>query len=141
MKLGRKNKIEIFALALVIGLITYSAISNNSLSPWERSLTIASWIMFAALNIRRIIIVDKDFSLHEDILTIRRTFLKEKMYDLKSIKGWAEYHNSLFGAFASRTIVLKIQKQGVNLSDKNNAIEFDRLLDYLNENFAEINEN
>ena len=142
MRQLRRNKIEILTLVAVIGLLTFSTASKNSLSLWEKVAIIALWIAFALLGIRRIITVYKDFSLHEDVLTIRRTFLKDKMYDLKCLKGWAEYHNSFFGAFVSRTIVLKIKGgKPVDVFDNNNSIEFDGLSDYLNENFAEINEN
>ena len=142
MKQITKNKVLIIVWILILVPLAFLNVFNKSLSAWAKGAIIAMWIMTAVFNILRAIRENKDFSLADDVLIIRQTFLKEQRYNLMTIKSWAEYHYKFLGINTGRKIILKTASGiRINLNDNSNSEPFEKLSDYLNSNLSDINEN
>lgn len=128
-----KNKVLIIAYALTIALL-FSVLIERQKELWGKTGLIVLAIITVLLYI---INKSKYFTLNDDILTVRQTFSKQKQYSLKNVSGWTENHYHLLEIKTSREIVLKMTDgTKINLF-KRNSKDFEKLSDYLNENFGE----
>ncbi|MWB92830.1 hypothetical protein GON26_00475 [Flavobacterium sp. GA093] len=130
-----KNKIWILLWLLTLMVMAY--LSWNRASPlWERLLMISLITFTGILNVSSRIRHDKDIKFCDDTLYIKKTFSKEKKYNLKNILSWSENHYFLLGMRTNRVIMIKTEngeKININKGTKN----FESVSDYLNDNFSD----
>jgi hypothetical protein len=146
----KNNKLLIFIWFLIIvsGIFLYQR--SDSISVLEKGIIIVLGTVAGFINISAIIRNNKKISFDNGILTIQQTFQKEKKYNLQDIRSWAQYDYHLFGHNTGHRIILKTRNgKKINLSidspdDNNedeNALEFKKFFDFLNENLSGIKEN
>lgn len=133
MKHTTKNKLLVIAYALIVG-VTFFMLIERYKELWQKLALIAIALIIVLLYIKNTNRI-KYFTLIDDILIIRQTFSKQKQYSLKALSGWTENHYHLLDFKTGREIILKM-KEGtkINLFEKNSK-DFEKLSDYLNENF------
>lgn len=135
MKHITKDIILNIAWILCFSLLAYVQIERLK-EPWEKSLFAALSIITVLLFIKNVSRI-KYYTLIDDVLTIRQIFSKPKQYSLKTISGWSENQYELLGFKTGRNIILKTKEGSkINLV-KRNSKDFEKLSDYLNENFPE----
>ena len=135
MKQTKKNKISIFMWIMLIGFCTYIFIESQ-MNVWEKLFSIIGSLTTALLNIKRSIRVNKDFSLINDILVIEQTFSKKREYDLKNLLNWTQTRYHILGIQTSCHILIKTENEKEIILWKNEPKDFEKLSNYLNENYS-----
>ncbi|MDJ1483379.1 hypothetical protein QNI16_22965 [Cytophagaceae bacterium YF14B1] len=135
----KKVFLHIGGWAFAIGFISFSLFSSNRLSVQEKWLLVFLNFITAFLNTRSYIRHLKQFFLEENILVVKLLFQKERRYLLQNIQSWEESNYTSFGLDKDgRAIDIKLQYgKRIDLIDRYNQTEFEKLSEYLNENFQE----
>lgn len=135
MKHTTTNKLLILLYTLIIGLTFFMLIERQK-ELWQKLALLALAVIMILLYIKNTNRI-KYFTFVDDILIIRQTFSKQKQFSLKAVSGWTENHYHLLDFKTGREIILKM-KEGtkINLFEKNSK-DFEKVSDYLNENFPE----
>ncbi|MBF4517765.1 hypothetical protein IRZ71_15480 [Flavobacterium sp. ANB] len=135
MKHTITNKLLILLYTLIVGLTFFMLIERQK-ELWEKLALLALAVIMVLLYIKNTNRI-KYFMFVDDVLIISQTFSKQKQYSLKDVSGWTENHYHLLDFKTGREIVLKM-KEGtkINLFEKNSK-DFEKLSDYLSENFPE----
>ena len=135
MKQTKKNKISIFMWIMLIGFCTYIFIESQ-MNVWEKLFSIIGSLTTALLNIKRSIRVNKDFSLINGILVIEQTFSKKREYDLKNLSNWTQTQYHILGIQTRNYILIETENEKEIILWKNEPKDFEKLSNYLNENYS-----
>lgn len=139
MKNITRNKISIIVYALLVGF-TFFVLVEREKELWQKAGLLLLAIITVVLYIRNINRINY-FTFVDDVLIIRQMFTKQKHYSLETVSSWSETQYELLGIKTRRNIVLRLNEgTKINLF-KNHSKDFEKLSDYLNENFSEVFEN
>jgi hypothetical protein len=139
MKNITRDKILIIAYALLVGFAFFFLIERQK-EVWQKAVALVIGIMIIALYVKN---TNRNnyYMLMDDVLIVRQLFSKKKQYNLQSVSSWTENQYELLGIKTGRNIVLSINGgTKINLI-KSNSKDFEKLSDYLNENFPDAFEN
>ncbi|MDJ1495705.1 hypothetical protein QNI19_22405 [Cytophagaceae bacterium DM2B3-1] len=125
-------------LSIGCGIILF--IVSDRIPVGERMVLTILWLVLTFLTVQRSISHHKQFFLEEDVLVIKLLFKKEKRYLLHNIQSWKELNYTSLGFAKDRRAIHINLHDGkrIELIDKYNQVEFEKLSDYLNENFPEV---
>jgi hypothetical protein len=139
MKKTTVNKILIIVYSLLVSLTMFWQIDRYK--ELQAKLALAALalvtILLYSTNVNRI----NYYTFIDGVLTVWQTFSKQKKYSLKDVSSWSENQYELLG-FKTRQVIFLKTKDGtkINLLKKNSK-DFEKLSDYLNENFPDAFEN
>jgi len=133
-----KNIIWILLYTLITSGVIFLGIKRFD-QLWEKSILVLLGVANVALYIRNIKRT-KYFTFIDNVLVINQTFSKQKKYNLKVISGWTENHFHLLGIKTGNEIIINTEGIKIKLFERNSK-DYEKLSDYLNENFSTRYEN
>ena len=124
-------------ILLLIGYV-FIYVNMDTMSAWEKGLSIGMLVVTALLNVRSTITQNKDFIVMDDELIVRQTFSREKRYSLATIVRWTEHNYRFLGVDTGRKIILETAAgDKIQLHyDEDDSANFEKLSDYLNDNLS-----
>lgn len=128
-----KNIVKIILLILLNGILVYLYVNNLNQNVLKILMILAALvnIVFYIRQIKRI----KYFSIGDGTLIIDQTFSEQKKYNLAEIAKWSENHYHFLGIKTSNEIVIiTTAGEKIKLPEKNSR-DFEKLSEYLNENY------
>ncbi|TPG37511.1 hypothetical protein [Flavobacterium pectinovorum] len=139
MKNITRNKILIIVYILIVGSTFFFLIEREK-EFWRKAALFGLGVTTVVLYIRNINSIIY-YRFIDDVLIIRQMFTKQKHYSLQTVSSWSENQYELLGIETGRNIVLSINGGTKIILSKSNSKDFEKLSDYLNENFPDAFEN